>query len=103
MKPNFESLLQQATLAANEAGDKWVNEHPRGDVCGFGFIELRDNRTRFSKWLKVRQNGYTTSVQLNHKYRGRQEWGLNEACARAGLAVLRDAGIKGLTLYSRID
>lgn len=119
----FEELITKATKAAEKAGDAWVDAHrdpawvvtdeltglPVGtmlDVCGFGSIEVRDHRTRFAKWL-ARKEGRPVSqihgVYLDHKYRGRQEWSLNEDTARAGLTVLQEAGIKGLRFYSRID
>lgn len=117
-KIDFDAILKEATEAANAAGDKWVAEHTEPayavmngnqcvgkllDVCGFGFVQINDKRTAFAKYIKDIQNGYTTSVSLRHKYKGRQEWGLNEATAYAILRVLQSHGIKGVSVYSRID
>ena len=115
----FSKILKEATESANKAGDKWIEEHTKPvwsvvdnfgknvgtllDVCGFGFVQIKDKRTSFSKYIKDIQNGYDNSIQLNHKYRGRQEWSLNEATAYAIYNTLKSHGIKGLSVYSRID
>lgn len=115
----FNKILKEATEAANAAGDKWVVEHTKPvwsvrdganrevgqllDVCGFGFIQVKDKRSAFVKYIKEIQNGYDSTIQINSKYRMRQEWSLNEATAYAALKVLQDHGIKGLSVYSRID
>lgn len=125
MSDLFDKIMKEATQAANEAGDKWVAEHtkptiaiynadlfgnPVGkcvgqllDVCGFAHVSIKDKRTSFAKYIKKIQDGYDGFVSVHHKYRGRQEWGLNEECARAALKVFNSYGIKGLNLYSRID
>jgi hypothetical protein len=121
---NFESILEEAFHVANEAGDKWMSEHTKPafaiynadlsgnvygdclgtmlDVCGFGYVQITDKRTSFAKYMKTTY-GSNSSVRLNHKYRNRQEWSLNEATAEAILKVLRKNEIKGVSLYSRID
>lgn len=125
MKTNFEVIMREAVIAANEAGDKWVAEHTRPafavyntnvltgkpvgeclgtmlDVCGFGFVEITDRRTAFAKFIK-KTYGSNRSVPIRHKYSGRQEWSLNESTAYAVLGVLNKHGIKGCSVYSRID
>lgn len=117
-KIDFVKVLDACVVAANEAGDKWVAEHTQPafavmegnrcvgkllDVCGFGFVQINDKRTAFAKFIKKFQNGYDNAVSINHKYRSRQEWGLNETTAYAIQKVLIDNGIKGTSVYSRID
>lgn len=115
---DFDAIMNEAREAANAAGDKWIAEHTKPayavmqgnqvvdtllDVCGFGFVQVTDKRTSFAKYLKKVQNGYNETIQLNHKHRGRQEWSLNEVTAYAIAGVLRSHGIKGISVYSRID
>jgi hypothetical protein len=122
----FDDVIAQATKAAEEAGQKWVDEHTKPvfavynadvltgkqygpclgtmlDVCGMVHIRITDKRTAFSKYIKKIQNGYNGAIFLKHKYSGRQEWGLNEACAYAAAKVFTLAGIKGIYVYSNID
>lgn len=122
----FDELIVKATEAAVEAGDKWVEEHTKPmfavykadvltgkqygsclgtmlDVCGMAHIRITDKRTAFSKYIKKIQDGYNGAIFLKHKHSGRQEWGLNEACAYAAAKVFMDAGIKGIYVYSNID
>jgi hypothetical protein len=74
------------------------------DVCGIVYIQVRDKRTSFAKYLKeIQRNGWNNTVEVHHKYFGRQEWGLGEACYGAALKFLQNAGIKGLSLWSNID
>jgi len=114
----FETLWAAALGAANQAGDKWVAEHTQPiwavkdgdrivgtmlDVCGIVYIRCSDKRSKFWKWAVKNQLAYSISLALNHKYRNRQEQGLNEACCYAALEVLTKAGITALYVYSRID
>lgn len=118
MSNDYSNILLEATKAANEAGDAWVAAHTRPafavmdgnrcvgqllDVCGFGYVQVDDKRTGFAKWLKKVQDGYNSVVRLNTKYRMRQELGLNEATAYAACAVFQKYGVKGVSVYSRID
>lgn len=119
---SYAAIVDEAIQAANEAGDKWWQEHQKPaynvkdgftgeilgqlyDVCGIVHIQVTDRRTRFIKWAKensfVGYSGY--SIHIPHKYKSRQEMGLLEACEKAALAVFQKHGIKGLKLYSRID
>jgi hypothetical protein len=121
---HFGHLIYQATKAANDAGDVWIDSHTKPvwnviddftgervgqllDVCGFAYVQVKDKRTAFAKWLKTVQTswdgGYNSVVRINSKYDRRQELGLKEVCAEAAYKVLTDAGIKGLEVYSRID
>jgi hypothetical protein len=116
----FANILQEAKEAANVAGDAWFKAHTKPiwsvvddftgkevgqllDVCGFGFVQINDRRTSFAKYIKKAQDGYDSTLQINHKYSGRQEWSLNEATAYAILGVLNKHGITGVSVYSRID
>lgn len=117
----YVAILEKATEAANKAGDEWMEKaKARGpawavvdkgrvvdtmlDVCGIVYIQITDKRTKFAKWCKSQdKNGYNHSVRVPHKYRMRQEMGLLEACDRAAIAVMRENGIEGISLYNRID
>lgn len=120
---DYRYLLAEATVAANEAGCRWVNEHSKPayevyssdlfgarigtssymlDLCGGAYILIKDRRTKFYKFVK--QNGLGGStVPIHHIYRGRQEAGLAEACMRAACEYLTKAGIPGLDLHTYID
>ena len=114
MADNFAEICQAAVKAANDAGDKWMTDarvryrimdgdREVGrmlDVCGITGLRITDGRTKFYKW--VEKQGGKSNV-LRHKYSPRQEWGLGEACIGAMLKSLQDAGIKGVSMYSRID
>jgi hypothetical protein len=130
-KSPFEAVIRAAVKAADKAGDEWMEAATkRGpafrvvqranplddsspivkdfggmlDVCGIVYVQITDKRTAFAKWMKSQNpHGHNHSVRVPHKYRMRQEMGLMEACETAALGVLRDAGIKGVELYSRID
>jgi len=118
--------MEEANMAAEAAGDKWVVEHTEPvyavynadvitgkaygkslgtmlDVCGIAYVQITDKRTGFAKYIKKIQNGYNNAVHLNSKYSGRQEWGLREACSYAALNVLDSHGIKGVSVWSHID
>ncbi len=111
----FEQAILEATEAANLAGDQWFLD--KGfipgeikycgmlDLCGGAYINLRDRRTTFAKWLKKKsQNNQVWSVGIDHKYRGRQEMGLNETTIRAAIEVLQNKfGITGIAMKSYID
>lgn len=122
----FIAILAAANKAADEAGDEWLKNarpsvqvvqranpfddtspiirayEPMLDVCGMAGITIRDRRTIFAKWVKANQ-GYNGIVHLAHKHKGRQEWGLNDACVLAAFRVLTENGVKGIDTYSRID
>ncbi len=114
----YQTVWDTAMTAANAAGDKWVAEHTQPvwgvmdgnrlvgtmlDVCGIVYIRCRDRRNKFWKWCIKTNRAYSHSLALHHKYRMRQEQGLNEACAYAALQVFSKAGIDCFSVYSRID
>jgi hypothetical protein len=126
-KPKFEKsvsvdyakIMQEASDAANKAGDEWWNERcsipfdtssPAQrfgmlDLCGFAHIIISDKRTKFAKWY-LKNNprmGNAGTVQVSFKYQPRQEIGLREECLRAALDVLRKHDIEGLSFESRLD
>lgn len=122
---HFQILLDKAVHEANLAGDKWVAEHTKPtvvfyaadlagnpinnerdyalDVCGGAYIELSDKRTKFAKFIKSLESRHAWSVSINHKYRGRQEMGLNEACIKAAFDTLKAFGVTGIRFKSYID
>lgn len=122
-KSGYEQILREATESANEAGDKWMAAAlARGpaymvkndltgeivgtmlDVCGIVWIELTDRRTAFAKWLKkLDERDAMYSLRIEHKYWGRQEMGLLEACAYAAVGVLNKYGINEVQVVARID
>jgi hypothetical protein len=129
-KTDYAAILAEATEAANRAGDKWMEAAlARGpafrvveranplddkspvvrdlggmlDVCGFAWVKITDKRSGFARWVKKAQNGYADFLLLRHKYDGRQELGLAEACAHAALEVLWARGVTGVGFTSRID
>ena len=119
----YQHALAVALTAANEAGEKWVNdvriargygpgtEIPKGamfDCCGFSSLVWTDKRSKFFRWtVKAGICGPGAySLHINHNYRGQQDLGLLEACNRAALKVLRELiGEKNVSLLhtSRVD
>lgn len=119
-------IVEKAVEAANLAGDEWLanattkyefcNTDLQGnqigpgylvlDLCGNAHVQFRDKRSkdhrRFLKegLLTRTDNGV---IDINHKHRSRQEFGLAEACAKAAMKVLEENGITGLRIWSYID
>lgn len=123
---DFQEMIDKATEAGNIAGTQWLEERIAGkyklegnhlvdmngnrvnpilDSCGGAYIELKDRRTVFAKWLKKKENGNRVwSVDINHKFRGWQDMGLREAVIYAAYKVLtKDFGLTGLSYRSYID
>ena len=128
---DYSALLKQAGEAADKAGDAWLASHTKPaysvhgqdvvtgkkgpaidymlDVCGMAGVEIKDRRTVFAKWMQKTFQRYewetvdSVCTKVEMKHRGRQEWGLREAMAKAVLDTLTAAGIKGLRYWSRID
>lgn len=123
---DFENAIAKATEAGNQAGEKWLNEriagkytlvgnrlvdkngvvvNPMLDVCGGAYVELKDKRTKFAKWLKrISNQPQIWSVPVNHKFGGWQDMGLKEAIIGAAYDVLtKEFGIEGLRFKSYID
>ena len=126
MSTTFEIAIEEATKAANDAGNKWIEEriagtgmhlingnivnnrgesvNPMLDACGFAHVSITDGRTAFAKYLKKKKGDrHIYSVPLDYIHRGRQDLGLKEACVTAAYKVLKGYGINGIGIYSRID
>ena len=124
----FAIALEEANEAANLAGDAWVKQatpmyavvdrsgikYPLMlDVCGFAHVIIEDGRTAFAKWYnetypyrsphRNKNDKSNTLIILRHKYTGRQELGLREACEGAARDVLLAHGCKSVRMTSRID
>lgn len=121
-------LVAVATKAANEAGDRWMaaakpkyvvyqsdltgrklpgaTEEYMLDVCGNAHVQFKDKRfaiyKNFVKAGCVRKTGNAV-IEIQHKYRYRQEMGLQVACAEAAKAKLEELGVTGLRIWSYID
>jgi hypothetical protein len=119
----------KATEAANAAGDLWLaNAKPKYavhnadpltgqpigkpidvmlDVCGNSHVQVADKRSKFYKAFKkmgIIRSGYDNGVvEINHKFKMRQEYGLAFACATAAKNSLIDSGVTGLRLWSYVD
>ena len=126
MNKSITEMITAAIVAANTAGDTWIktatvkftvhqsdvlgNQGPTIghmlDLCGNAHVKFRDKRSsdykQFKKAGQVRGTGNGV-VEISHKYRGRQEFGLQEACAQAAKNSLENGGVTGLTIWSYID
>lgn len=103
---NYVAVVQRATDAANAAGRAWVETAVTWFPCGNAHVYVSDRRSRHAKaMLKqglARASG-RTCVEINHMFRGRQEYYLQRACAEAALKVLKEAGIDCVDLWEYID
>lgn len=125
----IRTLVDKATNAANEAGEKWMAEaEARGpkyavmdaplfgtpvdtgcrmlDLCGNAHVRFKDKRSSwFKAFKKVGAVRATESgvVEIWHKWKPRQEHGLQMACAEAAMKVLTEAGVTGLRIWDYID
>ena len=123
----FKEALIKATEAGNAAGEEWLNERLAGtrfyyingqivnnrgerenpvlDSCGGAYIELKDKRTKFAKYLKRESHQQQLwSVPIAHKFGGWQDMGLKEAVMYAAYKVLtKQYGLTGLSYVSYID
>lgn len=120
----FADVFEKANKAADEAGaaqyaklvaagPKWVvtDELQGGkpidtmlDLCGFGWVILKDKRHPFHKWLKKNQgsrySGY--AVPIYSEWKRRQEVSINEAMAEAAAKVYNENDIP-CYVESRLD
>lgn len=85
----FKDIMEEATQAAEQAGDKWVAENTqpkhaiqsadlRGnkfgpvdyilDVCGFAYINFKDKRSKFYKLAREYEVGPKTAYN-EYEYR----------------------------------
>ena len=117
-----QEIVQEAVAAANAAGDAWMaSASPKFavtdaftgrvqgtmlDLCGNAHLQFRDKRSRnYKQFVKedlVRKSGNGV-IELEHKYRYRQEHGLHMACVRAAKAVLEKHGITDVRIWDYID
>jgi len=115
-KINFAIAIDEASKAAQKAGDEWManakpkyvvrgyEDSPMLDLCGNAHVRCDDGRTRFAKYLKQYKPFGAATVPLNTTYSGRQEHGLKVAMARAAYDVLANQyGIKKLYVWDYID
>lgn len=114
----LNEVLSKATEAANAAGDEWMkNAAPKYvvtdgssisgimlDVCGNAHVRFYDKR---KKWFReFDKAGFVSTVDvlsIPHKFRYRQEYGLQMACAEAAANSLRDQGVDGIRIWSYVD
>lgn len=124
---NITEIVQKATTAANAAGDEWIkNATPKYavyidaplfgsggtfsgtllDSCGNAHVQFKDARSSFyKKFVKaglVRESGNKV-VEIHHKFKSRQEYGLALTCAEAAKKILENNGISGLVIWQYID
>lgn len=103
------SIFRQATEAANEAGDKWVAEHPavqfvitdpdtktsigvHGEI-GKAWITWPQKGNTFYKWLsREMYDGQRKEIRIPHRYTARLEGDLQLACERAAYEVFIGSG-----------
>lgn len=127
MTASVTQMVQEATEAANQAGTAWLEKatvrfnvfnanmagkavgNPLGqmlDVCGNAHVQFSDKRSSFYKqFVKadlVRRSGNAV-VEIQHKFKSRQEYGLATACAEAARKKLEEHGITGLRIWSYVD
>lgn len=120
LKP--DQITKEATEAANAAGDVWMNNakpkfqpvdaltghryEPMLDNCGNAHLQFSDKRSKNYKMFVtlglVRKSGNGV-IEINHKFRGRQEHGLHMACAEAAKKVFEKHGITDVRIWDYID
>ena len=114
----LNDVLCKAIEAANAAGDEWMAKaEPRYvvtdgssisgvmlDVCGNAHVRFYDKR---KKWFKeFDKAGFVSTADvlaIPHKFKYRQEYGLQMACAEAAANSLREQGVTGIRIWSYID
>ena len=119
---DIQAMLTEATEAANAAGTKWLAEaKPKYavfstdlfgrrtspdtdyllDLCGGAYLTFRDKRSSaykaFKKAGEIRSE-YSATIDIDHKFRGRQEHGLAVVCMQAAKEVLERHGLSGQIL-----
>lgn len=118
-------MVYHATIAANIAGDRWIaNAAPKYevygvdfnglripgsnagtmlDLCGNAHVQFKDKRTADYKQFVAAGAARNAVVEIQHKYKHRQEIGLAIACAEAAKKTLEGFGVVGLRIWSYID
>lgn len=96
---NFPAVLREASRAAEQAAGEWLaNAKPTFTVCGTtlldvcGHARIKSASRRGSKIDKaiVDTGG---CIKIHYSQKGRQEYGLHVAAAKAAANVLQNAGI----------
>jgi hypothetical protein len=121
---DVKRIIELAIENANAAGDLWLaNAKPHYefyasdlagnrlsestymlDLCGGAFIEFRDARKKaFKQFEKAGMIRYGSTIDIHHKFRGRQEHGLHLACMEAAKDVLVTYGITDVRVKDYID
>ena len=115
-----KAIVNEAIVAANKAGDEWMaNAKPRYavyqngcnvgtmlDNCGNAHLQFKDARTATFKAFKragfIRGTGNKV-VEIQHRYKPRQEHGLQIACVEAAEQVFKQHGITDVRVWDYID
>jgi hypothetical protein len=121
---NLKRIFEDATKAANTAGDKWMAEHSTPafvvrdvftgkiegtmlDSCGNAHVVPSDKRSAFFKALKkfkiLEDDRFSCVLPIYHEWRSRQEHGLQLACARAAINVFNEHNIYAVKIWEYID
>lgn len=115
------NAVANATVAANIAGEEWLKEHQSPafevvdhftgrrvgtmlDICGNAHVKVADKRSKFYKILRRLNmvDSQTGVVSIIHRFRGRQEYGLQVAAAHAAYNYLTEAGYS-CKIWSYVD
>lgn len=117
----FAALVNRATDAANEAGDKWLRENPSPKFAVFDpeteervgvhgrmghvWISWPPKNSKFRKWLEANLfDGQRNEIHLDHRHAERLELDLRIVCETAAYNVLTQSGnIDGLRLYAQAE
>jgi Asp-tRNA(Asn)/Glu-tRNA(Gln) amidotransferase A subunit family amidase len=129
MSINYDpkQVVQEAINAANAAGEEWIkNAKPQFsvhnadlfgnikgpslgtmlDICGNAHLQFKDGRSAdyktFVKAGLIRSNNNKV-VEIYHRYKLRQEYGLQIACVEAEKKVFEQYGIMGVHVWSYVD
>jgi hypothetical protein len=124
MELDVKHIINLAVENANMAGDLWLaNAKPRYevyasdlngkrlsestymlDLCGGAYVEFRDARKKaFKQFEKAGMIRHGSTINIHHKFRGRQEHGLHLACMEAAKDVLVTYGITDVRVRDYID
>lgn len=101
---NFQEAYNQAVEAANQAGDRFLNERPDyRDCCGYASIRFDDKRSKSYKDAKAAGLTFSNTVDFLHKYSGMQELTIKEVCIRAAIAKFQELGYGKMHLWAWMD
>jgi hypothetical protein len=112
-------IAQEALEAANAAGDAWMSKATpayvvtdgRGtsygtllDLCGNAHLQFKDRRSKnYKSFVKAGLVRGNSVIEIYHRYKHRQEHGLQVACAEAAKKVFEKHGITDVRIWSYID